>query len=387
MQKIQTFSSICAKIRLPRSSCRRCLSVCPVGAIEFGQDVVKVGSVCLGCELCVAVCPNGVFSVSDAKGKDNPIADRLYCSKLIADQFDPTSSLPPEIIPCISSLSPTFLLQLALRIKRPVEVSTGQCERCVMERVLSHFEKVTEEVRSLFELFRIPHQPLIVRRGTERDKAAARKHYHAFETTFDRRPHLERRNFLLKLSGPVLYAGRPRHEEDGEKKDVMALEKRIPERLTTLIALFRDHQDVFSPGDRIPFYAEIVIDSSCSGCGVCAVLCPTGALAIKRTERWAYMGWTPSHCSQCHLCEEACPERSLHLFPGLDVEKVIDESTHAIQSFNRNICPDCQYEFLSRKEGDPCPYCQKQEEVMQDYLRTIYGQSWNSIVKDESTIK
>jgi energy-converting hydrogenase A subunit P len=373
MQKIQVLSALCTKTRLPRSDCQKCLSVCPAGAIELGHGTVKINSLCLGCEICVAVCPNGAFSISEAKERNKQVPDCLYCSKLIGDEIDMTGRFPAGVISCVASLSSPLLLQWALRIKKPLKVFTGACDQCVMERGVSHFRKVTDEVQSLSELFKISYQPFILQKGTEQDKAAGRKLYHAFKTAFEGEPDLERRNFLLKLSGPLSGGKKPQQKREAKKIDPMAFEKRVPDRLTTMMAVLRDNRDAFSPLDKILFYSGIKMEASCSGCGTCAALCPTGALTVKKTETQVHIEWTPSHCSQCNLCEEVCPEKALHLSPGIEVQKIVEESTSTIQSFYRSTCPDCQHEFLSLGAGACCPHCQKEKEVMEEYSFAIYG--------------
>lgn len=53
--------------------------------------------------------------------------------------------------------------------------------------------------------------------------------------------------------------------------------------------------------------------SRCIVCGICARVCPAGALAVDRKARtWAI---DPFRCVQCSSCVRACPKACLHMLP------------------------------------------------------------------------
>lgn len=55
--------------------------------------------------------------------------------------------------------------------------------------------------------------------------------------------------------------------------------------------------------------AEIKIDfSKCTGCGVCASICPVGVYDIIDGKSSLV---TPTECVVCRACENTCPEEAV----------------------------------------------------------------------------
>ncbi len=58
--------------------------------------------------------------------------------------------------------------------------------------------------------------------------------------------------------------------------------------------------------DRKPLSYPIVDPALCTGCGLCANVCPTDAISIHVTARI-----DESLCTRCRKCFEACPRRAI----------------------------------------------------------------------------
>jgi MinD superfamily P-loop ATPase len=46
----------------------------------------------------------------------------------------------------------------------------------------------------------------------------------------------------------------------------------------------------------------------CTGCGLCAQLCPTNAVAVRAKRATIVL---PQACTYCDLCETYCPEGAI----------------------------------------------------------------------------
>jgi Pyruvate/2-oxoacid:ferredoxin oxidoreductase delta subunit len=319
----------------------------------------------------------------DEHSKVEQDLDCIYCSRLVPGEIDMSKPLPKGIFSCIGSLSPYSLLEWMIRSWESVKVITGVCHQCEMKRGLLNFERVRNEILSALSLFKIPVAPVTIHQGTDLDKKEAGKRYLAYKADQDKKTHLRRRDFLLGFHSQFSPEGREKRTTGMQQDDSRLTERRVPAWLRTMIALFKDNRKTFFEEDKVSFFSEMEIEDSCMGCGICAILCPTGALQTKTTEKDLHLEWTPSHCSGCDICREVCSKHSIQFFQGLPVRKIYKESNSIIKSFHRNHCPECHQEFISFDFEGSCPYCQKQRELIQDYARTLYGETGKTFFKNE----
>ena len=56
----------------------------------------------------------------------------------------------------------------------------------------------------------------------------------------------------------------------------------------------------------------IINVDKCTGCGICATYCPTGAIRLDKASQ-APIFAAPQACSYCGICEEVCPAGAVEL--------------------------------------------------------------------------
>jgi ferredoxin len=87
---------------------------------------------------------------------------------------------------------------------------------------------------------------------------------------------------------------------------------------------------------------KVTLDASrCTGCGLCAVECPTGALEISvSVEAYAFqIIFQHGKCIACGQCAAICPEKCLTVARVFGMEKVGARSVLFKDELAR--CPEC----------------------------------------------
>jgi len=92
-------------------------------------------------------------------------------------------------------------------------------------------------------------------------------------------------------------------------------------------------------GEYVPFGWLDIDAAKCSGCGLCADICPTAALEF-RAEAGASLSFRHDLCVACGRCARHCPEQCLGLTRGLDLARW-DAPPAVLHSSLMQHCPQC----------------------------------------------
>jgi ferredoxin len=305
-------SELCAHSRSRITGCRRCLDVCPAGAITPNGDTVAIDPhICGGCGACAAVCPTGAASyavpASDttiailralltawraAGGTKAPVIlihDGDHGQSLIEALARFGDGLPAHVLPLAlneaGQLSPDVFaaafaygagaVRILLRGKPRHDPSGLRSAMTVMAPILAglgYGQNLIETIET-----------------DDPDALAA-----SLLTVNSATPIAKPAAFL-----PV---GLPR---DNMKLALRELRRAAPTPVET-IALTQG----------APFGRVVVDTAGCTLCLSCVSACPTSALgdAADRPQ----LSFDESLCVQCGLCQATCPEKVITLEPRLD---------------------------------------------------------------------
>lgn len=66
--------------------------------------------------------------------------------------------------------------------------------------------------------------------------------------------------------------------------------------------------------NRLDLARQFSVNSSCSGCGICAKVCPVHNITVEKTPKWE------KRCEDCCACIQLCPSKAI-LLNGKELDK------------------------------------------------------------------
>lgn len=139
-QSIYVATDRCVPVQHRRSSCRRCVEVCPVDAIEYeGRKLTLTNAVCIGCGACATVCPTEALIPLDPTEaalkhrassalKHNDGVACIACARIAAREGVSGDCFAE--VPCLSRVNESLLLSLVAEGVSEVLLVDGGCHNC-----------------------------------------------------------------------------------------------------------------------------------------------------------------------------------------------------------------------------------------------------------------
>lgn len=356
----------CIAARSLPSACLRCEKACPAGAVRVGEAGPELVADCLGCGRCAAACPSGAIVLkgfSDAwKLPTGNAPQHVECWKVPASLTGHAALR----VPCLGGLDAGQLLEWqALLGNTPLHlVDRGWCAQCRAGGDAHPAAAPIEEVGRLLQvcgLHETPPPRLVSRPlppalmpaeipGPESEERISRR-------TFFRRFAVEA---AQAIPAPKTVAPRRRRGSD------FPLPKR--ERLLAVLDTLSDE-----PFERLPaaVLPELTLQKDCDHLGVCAGMCPTGALYTYEDDGHAGIGFAPRDCVACGLCTQACPARAIEVRPTGDPGQSV--AAHVLTRFPLARCAHCLTPFAVTQGATLCLACRRSRQMSQQLFGTRFA--------------
>lgn len=331
---------LCAHARARIVGCRRCLDLCPTGAIAPAGDHVAIDpQVCAGCGSCAAACPTGAASYAlppqdalmrklrtllnayRAAGGENPILlfhDESFGAEAIGNLARHGDGLPARVLP----VALNEVTQVGLEIIAAA-FAYGASSLC--------FHTRARPLHDMSGLHRVVALGDAILKGLGFGAGRVK---------------------VLDIDDPFALGEALRHAETGDaprklasftamggKRDVLRLALRELHHVSPKPA------DVLPLPDGAPFGTIVVAAEGCTLCLSCVGACPTGALS-DNPER-PMLRFTQDACVQCGLCKATCPEKVISLMPQIDFRPSAS-SPRTIQEEEPFHCTRCGKPFGNR---------------------------------------
>lgn len=306
-------ADLCAHQRSRIVGCRRCLDLCPAGAISTEDNATHVTidpGICAGCGQCAAACPTGAAAYT------LPPADTLLrkLRTLLTAYREAGGARPVLLIhdrdhggPLIDALArhgdglPANVLPFAVNEVTQVgleAIAAAFAYGAVAIRMLLR-ARPRHDVGGLRKTL-VLAEPILAGLGFGGGRVA----------TIETDDPEALGTALSEIEAAAAVATPANFMPVGPKREVMRLALRELHRAAPAPV------DVIALPEGAPFGSIVVDVEGCTLCMSCVSACPTGAL-IDNPER-PMLRFAEDACVQCGLCKATCPEKVIALTPQID---------------------------------------------------------------------
>jgi ferredoxin len=302
---------LCAHSRSGIVGCRRCLDLCPAGAIAPDGDHVAIdANLCAGCGQCAAACPTGaagyalppadalmrrlrtLLMVYREAGGSAPIVlfhDEDHGGALIDALARQGDGLPANVLPFVVN----EITQVGLETVAAAFAFGASAARFVLRAKPRH------DIAGLMHTIALA-EPILAELGLDGTRVATIETDDPFAL-----------GDMLRQIDPRAVVLRPASFQPiGRRREILRLALRELHRAAPAPV------DVIALPAGAPFGAVEIVVQGCTLCLACVSACPTGALSDdpdRPTLRFA-----EDACVQCGLCKATCPEKVISLIPRID---------------------------------------------------------------------
>jgi ferredoxin len=362
----------CTNNRLGRSICTRCIDGCPTDAISFEADVglrVDQGA-CIRCGVCGPACPNAVFdpkTPSDAmifetierllSGSEQSVLS-VRCDG-VGGRYEPKSTDKKAggtlVVPCLGRMPEMAWLRAGQLGASQITFSEcdKECPYTTGHGVFVRTRKVADHV-----LDALGKDVTVT---SEADKAP--KKTKAKIDDGNTKEGIDRRAFFSKIGRVATRTAEPPTKKP--KEEVPTWHQRVPSGRRMLKEMAEtsmvDAHPLMAQED-MPF-ADVDIDSvRCDFCGVCSVLCPTGALTSIELDDIGGVCFSFWKCTNCSLCRAVCPEDAIQIKRDTDLANLGDVA-RVLVKVNMEECGSCGVTYVGGQGKGICPNCDKRASI------------------------
>ncbi|MCX7296501.1 MAG: 4Fe-4S dicluster domain-containing protein, partial [Hyphomicrobiales bacterium] len=304
-------ADLCAHSRSRIVGCRRCLDLCPTGAITpNGNHVAIDPQICAGCGQCAAACPTGAAAYAlppadallrqlrillgayrEAGGKRAVLLfhDADHGGELIDALARHGDGLPANVLP----VQVNEITQVGLEAIAAALAYGASAVRFLLRARPRH------DVAGLARTIALA-EPILAGLGFDGARVST------IETDDP-----DALGTTLRAMAPMDGAAKPStFAAVGGKREVMRL------ALREMHAVAPSPIDIVALPDGAPFGTIEVNVDGCTLCLSCVSACPTGALSDDPEK--PMLRFAEDACVQCGLCKATCPEKVISLKPQLN---------------------------------------------------------------------
>ena len=365
VQNYRTYSAFCKRVRYRKSNCRRCLEICPENVISLDPGpTIKNG--CTNCSLCQNACPTEVFQpelytdpylLNQAKiflGSDRHQRPgekkKLFAHCQRAQKQDANSLL----LPCLGRITPNIIVGAALLGFDEVALTRGICSQCRLHAGQKLLLNSITTSRVLLKSAGLGRFKINIEQS-EKKKEVPLSRREIFSKISSRAKH--------KAASFAYYKEKAIREKLAGNREDKAHKRPSPagQLLRKLLEQKRLENDIVVKHNPAFPWANIKIEEKkCSACGLCAALCPTGAISKKMEHDKQLLFFNSSLCTNCSLCQAACPQNAIHFEENFSLAEILEDEPVVVARINLTPCLICG-EMITAGKNKLCSTCRKRQ--------------------------
>jgi len=346
---IAAFAPNCRRVRYRKDECRQCLDACPENAIVLNPGP-EISRACTECGLCATACPTEVFRDDGRRehnlwrqaaqlrasqaGEHQKRALTVACHKVTSQGED---SLP---IHCLGNITPYLVAALAFIGYEELQCKMGACSACRLKEGEKLFLHSVQTARTLL--------------------GRAKPSFVIHLESAGREEVLLSRRSLFSPVATALGSLRRDPGATGSEDTADSLSGR------KMFYHLLEHGSIpslpeikYSPD--LPWGRVAIEERLCSGCGICAAVCPTGALTASAEEGSRLLHFISALCFNCRLCIDACSQKAARFEEEFTLaRKGSPDEARVLARISLPRCNLCADPMRAGRSG-LCPTCERRQ--------------------------
>jgi ferredoxin len=343
-------ASQCVRAKDKLSKCELCIRACPVNALRLDAPMALDEKLCVACGACVRVCPVNAFTGIDGDNdllncvaRVNPTQLELTCARHPHAEIGlPAEATVIRTSTCLAALGASIYVRLLSQVES-IAIRLDVCGECSSGRLQADIAQAFAPVRQLF-----PARAHLVNNQPD-TSAPARAVYDA------KSPPVSRRDFLRAFTGESVRTALRIISSDENKTSATHLPR---ERMRLLAALKWASSIDLNVRAEFAGAIRLKVDEKCTACGVCARVCPTGALQFSKADNKEYrLTCIVAHCTDCGMCRDMCEPGALQRDGVPTLAELVAVEPMVLRAGALKLCSKCNAPFAAAMEGNLCPIC------------------------------
>ena len=318
----------CVNRRQRRFECRKCVQMCPKQVYDKELAVKPKWEECQNCGLCVTVCASRCIAPSPVRIKQHLFLAKKQGEIVVSCQRAQVKS--DHVEACIALLPWEFMAYLALGGKLILNLKS--CKDCPHEDCLELLNDQLCHLKRFLGEEIFAHCIMLCRDEEQEKKPEG----------------VSRRGFLRSLMNDGKTAGKMAAlDAAGESIDGLIYRRMLAKRVREF-----GKERNFTCCVELPWFSE-----KCYGCGICAKLCPNGAIEIGEAEDGKRRIWIMPHkCTACGVCKATCLEGGIEKLCAVHLSSL---DRVVMTEVNSASCARCGRAIPRNAEKTYCAVCRQ----------------------------